>query len=284
MEYPLFPAFNRGQSFGGQTGPGGFLTNFGPFGSKGARNMARGAGKVIGGGMEIASQFGDAAGKATEDKQMSSVGGLMSSAGSVAGLFGPVGVAIGAVMKFGGAILSSVDKLKSFNDNLLKSNFQYATYSSKMAKEEALQEMRDIRLEKRKGDNRAEAAGRLARAKHSVAEDLEPLESAISNGWTNLVARFNENLHSIFQGFQQTSWEADRSQKAIDKAGGPLAWMQKTPEERQKALEDESPGWDIGKTIQSMVANLGADTQDEMIKRAKDDWTEAYGRPPRFPK
>src|SRR6202044_338431 len=67
-----------------------------------------------------------------------------------------------APLKFGAALVGTIDKVREFTDSLHQSNMQFAEFSGSMAAVQAQSDARDFNRSTASGDSRSASASRLA--------------------------------------------------------------------------------------------------------------------------
>lgn len=160
-----------------------------------------GAGAVIGQGKEAVSE----AGKALGSERAGEAGGHMirSAGAAAAALGGPVTSLLHEYLptpdKFAAALVESVDKLRDFAQGLHAANMKFAEFSGSMAKVQADQEVRDIMLKIERGERRAPAAGRLAKAKTELEVAITPWEDKWASIKADLTTMIVKPLAEILQ-------------------------------------------------------------------------------------
>lgn len=113
-------------------------------------------------------------------------------------MFGPLGIANQALGAFGKLVFDSIEKLRNWNENLYKANVQFAEFSGAMAGVQARQDVRQLLLDKERGDRRAETAELQAREKHGFNQRLAPIEDGLANFQNIVSAGVNKANSKIF--------------------------------------------------------------------------------------
>jgi len=180
--------------------------------------------------------------------------------GMEAGAHGLRGVAAGidtvdssgtlsAPLKFGAAILESVEKVRKFTDEMHQANMQFAEFSGSMAAVQAQSEARDFERNRLSGDARSGSAGRLAEARGNLEDAARPIDDAWSNIKNDLTATFVNILSPIVEGVG----------KIVDKLG--------------LGGSGDAGNHDINQIAGRHFTPSLSDPQ------TKKDWTENYGKP-----
>ena len=126
--------------------------------------------------------------------ELGGIGDAMSSVGHVVGQFGPMGKTAQGFLEMGNTVMKSVDRLKEWNQQLMEVNFKFAEYSSAMTQVQTEHEVRQIQLERERGDRRAgparhqaEASDRLTRQMSGFEDAFGNVRSLVSTGITSIV-------------------------------------------------------------------------------------------------
>ncbi len=159
---------------------------------------------------------------------------------------GEIGEMLSAPLTFSRYLLNAVDALRSFNAQLLQSDFRFAEYSGPMARVKALTEVGDIMLSQQRGNRRAGHA-------EVLAESLGRLERAVAP-WEDKWAAIKD---TVMAGV------ADYATEGID-------LLTDIAEKVGIIVRDGEGENELGDML---------DTTSTMGDR---DWARSYGRPTRF--
>ena len=118
--------------------------------------------------------------------------------GDIGAALGPAGLPLQIFGKLGKVVSDSVDKLRVWNEELYKSNTQFAQFSAAMAGVEARQTARDILYSKDRGDSRAATAEMQAQSKHELNQRLAPIEDLAANTGNLISTAFNKTLTAFW--------------------------------------------------------------------------------------
>lgn len=157
---------------------------------------------------------------------------------------GEVGEVLAAPLTFGRLLLNAVDALRSFNAQLLQSDFRFAEYSGPMARVKALTEVGDIMLSKQRGDRRAGHA-------EVLAQSIGKLERAIAP-WEDKWAAIKDSTMAVVANYATEGIEL---------------------------LTDIAEKLGIQIRDDSDADELGTFLDEASVRR---DWASVYGRPRRF--
>lgn len=161
-------------------------------------------------------RFSQGTQQALEGKDSDAVAGsanILRGVGNIVGMIpGPGGKAAQALALVAEAGLLGAGAMKSFGDKVHKANMQFAEFSPRMARVEAEQEMRDIRLSRDRGQRRAAVARGVAESKSSLervtAELVDPVwdfGGRVADAGMNYVAGLVDSLRRITAG-QDPQW------------------------------------------------------------------------------
>lgn len=172
---------------------------------------------LIGVFKNITTHLGSAAGQAgkaftpgVKAEQLAS--SAFGAVGDVGAALGPAGLPLQIFGKLGKVVSDSVDKLRVWNEELYKSNTQFAQFSAAMAGVEARQTARDILYSKDRGDARAASAEAQAKSKHEWNQRMAPIEdfAAASSNW----------ISTAFNKIRTTMWDTSPMGALINYLGG----------------------------------------------------------------
>lgn len=90
------------------------------------------------------------------------------------------GVAVGATLKFAGALIQSVDKLRDFSKSLFDADTKFAEFSGSMTAVKEIKEVRDMMREMGQGERRAGATSQLAEAMSDFEDFMAPIEDDLA--------------------------------------------------------------------------------------------------------
>ncbi len=186
-------------------------------------------------------------GGAWKSESFGAVGGHMFGAvekGIQTMVPGEVGEVLAAPLTFGRLLLNAVDALRSFNAQLLQSDFRFAEYSGPMARVKALTEVGDIMLSKQRGDRRAGHA-------EVLAQSIGRLEKAIAP-WEDKWAAIKDSTMAVVANYATEGIEL---------------------------LTDIAEKLGIQIRDDSDADELGTFLDEASVRR---DWASVYGRPRRF--
>ncbi len=131
-------------------------------------------GKVMSGAGSMMKGFQD-------PSQLSGAGSFLRGAGKMAGAIPGLGKIAGPAGAFADVLLKSVNRLQKWNEELHASNMQFAEFSGAMAKVQADQLSRDIKLSQERGDRRASSAQYLAEGKSGLQQRTSKIEDIFAN-------------------------------------------------------------------------------------------------------
>jgi hypothetical protein len=156
----------------------------------------------------------------------------------------------------------SLEALRKWNDQLLKSNLQFAEFSISMAEVSAKQELRDIQLSAMRGERRGRYAERHAESRFELEKRTAVIEDTASN------------IRSLYLSFFN-----DVSSKFIDALISSIGVVFPTWAKRAKdEIKDNEFGGlmgdtyyaDMNKLLQENIITPGMrDTLDDLPKRWK---------------
>lgn len=118
----------------------------------------------------------------TNKSELRGGGEFLEGAGKLGGMVPVVGPAIEGITKFGKVLLESIDKLKDWTNKLHDANMRFSEFSGAMAAVAARQEIRDIQMDIRRGEQQAASAEYLAGGKSALREKFtDPAETLVAN-------------------------------------------------------------------------------------------------------
>lgn len=232
---------------------------------------------------ETAGRIGQAVESHSETQ---SIGNVLGAGAAAASAIPGAGMPVAAALKFGETLFSSIGKIREWSNNLHNANMEFAEMSGAMAKVQAEQEVRDLRLQKEKGDARAESARDLAEAKSRLDRSLAPLENGIANIKNKVVAGLSNATASVVEAFQKGSDHLKKGFGYLETLTNKEKEKKKgNTEEDRKAFEDflkrQEDIWDKMEKAMGTDEGWQAEQTDE-LKMAKGWWAENYGKPKRF--
>lgn len=196
--------------------------------------------RVRGGWQQIKSS-------AFADSELGMAGGMLSGIGEAAGaLGGPVGAAASAVGKFAGGLVTAVDRLRKWGDHLHQMNMQFADFSGAMAAVKGRQDVRDVELNRTRGDRRAVAAETLATGQHTfkefAAEWGDAFKITVDTVWGPIAQKLGEMGKDLNKMVGLTKFLADQA-----KLGNNLTaageWMTTVATEHWTEVYGRPPDW-----------------------------------------
>lgn len=142
------------------------------------------------------------AGAAVGARSFGQVGGNILGAGAnlAAMSGGPIGMAASAALKLGEGLMTAVDKLRAFSEQLLESNFRFAEFSGAMKRVEVENEIRMMRLSRERGERRADSTRNLAEARSRLETAIAPWEDAWARMKNEIFAELLEGMTLLVEG------------------------------------------------------------------------------------
>lgn len=151
----------------------------------------------------VGERMGTGAGKAEGMAEFLGAGeGLSAFAAGIGGAVAGVGLFIGGIK-------GAAESLSDWNESLMRSNFQFATYSAAMANAEAQMEAREIAYSTARGDARADSANELAESFSELKTAFAPIADFFANTLNKILTVLNKILSWIFQWFNKPEESRD---------------------------------------------------------------------------
>lgn len=225
------------------------------------REDARKEGKSELGGIlqEILGRMQIGSGKAmnalNNPSELGAAGDALGGAAAVTEKIPVIGPVTSKVFKFGEAVFKTADKIKQMGEKAHEANMQFAEWSGAMAKVQAEQEVRDIKLSKEKGDARAESAKYLAESKSEFAKELAPIENGIANIKNYVVGGITQGANALLKGVKDVA-------KGIVTLGGLIKIGEDDKDQKQKTQD-----------IQGQLKNIA-----EKEWEFENNWRKATGQ------
>lgn len=159
----------------------------------------------IAGGLGAAEgAFGAVGNTISQRSPFAAAGGALSGAGDKLMMTGnPYAVAAGAVLKFTGELVGSVDKLHKWGAELEAGNFQFAEFSASMAQVQANRQIQQYGLAMEHGEARADSAGKLSDAMTKLEQNTAPLEDLWANFQNGFGAEIIDKVADAVAGINQ---------------------------------------------------------------------------------
>ena len=204
-------------------------------------------------------------GALTADTAEGAAKGGLRAIGAGSAALGPWGFPVAILAKFGEKLVEGVEKLRAWNKHLHEGNMQWANFSSKMALVQAESEIRRIRFEQERGEQRGDTAKVQSQEKDRLDRKLSWYEDKLAN-FQNSISSFL----SFETGAAINMWEWFSPLGAQTKAFGT------TIDDLTKKLN---------KWVGNNAAGEGDQTMGEWLMESAESpggpW-EKFGRPDRF--
>ncbi len=147
-------------------------------------------------------------------------GSLMKAFASLEEIIPLIGKPLSGFSKFEAGLLEGIGKLKDWNQSLHNANIEFASFSAGMARVKALQTVREVFMERERGNRRAGGAEALAEAsmglQKEVTAPVEDVWANLENRGTSMMDNFITKIGEYF-GVRKTF---DRINQYIDFAMG----------------------------------------------------------------
>jgi hypothetical protein len=186
-------------------------------------------------GMEAQGRMYEAGGQAIgglfSNKELEGIGGASEAVGTAGGAIPVIGPVIESVGKFGKQLTDSLNKLKTWSDQLSDANLKFKEFSAAMAGVGARQEIRDIEYSQARGEARARSAEALAEGRQSYRQNvtgkLGDTEKIIQNalaaavlkgigdaaekyGFSGSIDKLNKWLEELLLGKDLPDWSYEK--------------------------------------------------------------------------
>lgn len=176
--------------------------------------------------------------------------------GAVGGSIGQLTSAVGgkeagglveSISKMGTAIIEGADKLKNWNSQLEKANFQFAEFSTGMTQVQTGSELRRISLEQSKGESLAASAGRQSESSGRFNQRISSTEVLAGKLQNDISAKFTDVVSTLLTPLDAISTKLNQMYDYItgDEAKVPI-----------QDMEALIAGTDAGKKINDYWAAL----------------------------
>ncbi len=180
-------------------------------------------------------------------------GSLMKAFSSLEEIIPLIGRPLSGFSKFEAGLLEGIGKLKDWNQSLHNANIEFASFSAGMARVKALQTVREVFMERERGNRRAGGAEALAEASMGLQKEVT---APVEDVWANLENRGT----SMLDNFITKIGEAFGVRKTFDRLN---QWL------------DLILGGKVDQKTTSSLADMATDA-------AKRHWAATYGLPARW--
>lgn len=152
-------------------------------------------GSALGAGQNLLSSF-------AKPMNLQNIGQMLTSPLNLLGnvLPGKLGLAIGAIGKFGEAVFKVVDGLQKLNRSVYESNVRFADVSPSMAGVQARQSVRDMMENIRRGERLAASAEGQAEAMNRIEKSINKIVDSFQIVQNNTLSKFGGVISAMFDG------------------------------------------------------------------------------------